>query len=305
MGCSERNGAVMNYILIVLSIILGVMTGAVSKYAGERFKNKVLMYNVFNVFVSAVSAVSMLFIGKITHISAFTVYLGTAYGIATALQFIFNLKAYETGSFAYTSVITSLATVIPALSGYFIWNEKITIFQIIGMVMMFICAVCSVDFSKEERRTSAIWFCYTIIVFFCSGFLGVMQKLHQSTVYKNELDSFLFIAFVVSAVCSSASIVLPHRKNVGDNVDTLKKEVSKGLIVLMVICGIFTAGIHKINLYLSGVMESVVFFPVINGGSLMGTMMVSLLLFKEKLSLKKWVGIIIGIIAVILICTPV
>ena len=110
---------------------------------------------------------------------------------------------------------------------------------------------------------------------------------------------------MVSAVCSSASIVLPHRKNVGDNVDTLKKEVSKGLIVLMVICGIFTAGIHKINLYLSGVMESVVFFPVINGGSLMGTMMVSLLLFKEKLSLKKWVGIIIGIIAVILICTPV
>ncbi len=295
----------MNYILIVLSIIISVMTGAISKYAGERFKNKALMYNVFNVFVSAISAVSMLFIGKITRVSAFTVYLGIAYGIATALQFIFNLKAYETGSFAYTSVITSLATVIPALSGYFIWNEKITIFQIIGMIMMFVCAVCSVDFSKEERRASAKWFCYTMIVFLSAGSLGVMQKLHQSTVYKNELDSFLFIAFVVSAVCSSAGIILSHRKNISDAADTLKKEVSKALIALMVICGIFTAGIHKINLYLSGVMESVVFFPVVNGGSLMGTMMVSLLLFKEKLSLKKWGGIIIGIIAVILICTPI
>ena len=115
----------------------------------------------------------------------------------------------------------------------------------------------------------------------------------------------MFIAFVVSAVCSSAGIILSHRKNISDAADTLKKEVSKALIALMVICGIFTAGIHKINLYLSGVMESVVFFPVVNGGSLMGTMIVSLLLFKEKLSLKKWGGIIIGIIAVILICTPI
>ena len=45
----------MNYILIVLSIIISVMAGAISKYAGERFKNKALMYNVFNVFVSAIA----------------------------------------------------------------------------------------------------------------------------------------------------------------------------------------------------------------------------------------------------------
>ena len=59
---------------------------------------------------------------------------------------------------------------------------------------------------------------------------------------------------------------------------------------------------NKINLYLSGTMKSAIFFPIVNGGGLMLTAISSQIIFKEKLDAQKWLGIIIGIVEVILLC---
>ena len=75
-------------------------------------------------------------------------------------------------------------------------------------------------------------------------------------------------------------------------------------IILMVVSGIAVAANNKLNLYLSGVMDSAVFFPIVNGGHLVLTTISALLFFKEKLTAKQWVGMILGIVAVVLLCNP-
>ena len=54
----------------------------------------------------------------------------------------------------------------------------------------------------------------------------------------------------------------------------------------MILAGICSAANNKINLYLSGIMDSAVFFPVVNGGGLVLASLASYIVFKEKLSLK-------------------
>ena len=127
-----------------------------------------------------------------------------------------------------------------------------------------------------------------------------MQKWHQNTRFSGELDGFLFIAFVISTVYSLIMIVIESKKTG----KTFKQEITPMLVIMMAIAGICVAANNKINLYLSGVMDSAVFFPVVNGGGLVLTSIASWLLFKEKLSLKKWIGIFIGIVAVLLLCNP-
>ena len=61
---------------------------------------------------------------------------------------------------------------------------------------------------------------------------------------------------------------------------------------------------NKFNLYLSGVMDSAVFFPIVNGGGLVLTTLAAVLLFKEKLSTKQWIGVVLEIASVVFLCNP-
>ena len=75
-------------------------------------------------------------------------------------------------------------------------------------------------------------------------------------------------------------------------------------LLLMLITGICVAANNKINLYLSGVMDSAVFFPTVNGGGLILATLTALVLFREKPTKKQWLGIAFGTVSVVLLCNP-
>ena len=56
---------------------------------------------------------------------------------------------------------------------------------------------------------------------------------------------------------------------------------------------------NVINLKLSGIIPSQLFFPLINGSVIILTSFASLILFKEKLSNKQLVGLFGGIVSLI------
>ena len=61
--------------------------------------------------------------------------------------------------------------------------------------------------------------------------------------------------------------------------------------------GVFMGIVNIINLYLAGVMPKVLFYPVSNGGLIFMTSLCGVILFKEKLSIKQWIGMLLGIAA--------
>lgn len=265
----------------------------------------------YSTLTSAVSLVALLLLGGIPKISPFTLALGSAFGALVALQAIFVMKAYEIGPFSYTTVINTLSTVIPTLSGAIFWGESIKPLQAVGIVLFIVCIFLSVDretksgttasgpTEKAEASLSPRWLCYTLITMLCTGLIGVFQKWHQSTEYKGELDGFLVMAFLASAIISVAALFIA-RSSRGE-LPTLHGELSVTVIILLILSGICIAANHKLNLYLSGVIESAVFFPIVNGGGLILSLIASLVYFKERLSVKKWLGIGVGIVALLLL----
>ena len=65
---------------------------------------------------------------------------------------------------------------------------------------------------------------------------------------------------------------------------------------------LFSGMMYRPLSYLSGVIDSVIFFPVVNGGGLVLTTLASLLIFKERLRGKQWIGILLGIASVLCLC---
>ena len=134
--------------------------------------------------------------------------------------------------------------------------------------------------------------------------IGVMQKIHQSSDYRGELTMFLIIAFIGSFIFSAGSMAVGKIRNGKSEKEPLFSAKVSFLLLTVLFCagGIGVALNNLINLYLSGVVESAIFFPVVNGGGLILITIASLVFFREKLTKRQWIGMIFGLAAVLLLC---
>ncbi len=292
-------------ISLTVSMMAALLGGIIRKYYTERFGGVGSARHIYNATTSVMAALVLFFWGGIPSISPFTLFLGIAFGIVTAVQQITTLEAMENGPWAYTTVITSLSMLIPTLSGALIWKEEIGLLQYVGIVFMVACLILSVESgsNSEKRKASFRWLLFCAIAFLCTGGIGVMQKWHQSSAFKEELNAFLVIAFAVSFLYSAVMALILKSKE-----ETKAKQESATWLVkalpwiMMVVGGVCVALNNKLNLYLSGAMDSAVFFPLVNGGGLILTTLCAFLLFRERLTLKQWLGLASGTVAVLLLC---
>jgi len=136
--------------------------------------------------------------------------------------------------------------------------------------------------------------------FLCSGAVGVMQKVHQSSAHKDELVIFLIIAFLVSAVFSA--LMAQKGRAGGQQISVTSKPKLRKFILFSIVCGIGIALCNQINMYLAGVMEAMIFYPVVNGGSMLLTTIAGVALWHEKPSARQWFGLAVGGAAIFLLC---
>lgn len=294
----------MNIPLTLITSLLAALIGNVCrKYYTDKLLATVSGGFLFNAVGCITAAVILLCLGGFGDASVFTILLGLLFGAVTAFQGITNILAFGCGPMSYTSVIISFSTLISALSGLMFFGESMGWAQIVGIVLMLGSFVLAAKKgSEEEKKANLKWFLLCLAAFAATGGIGIMQKVHQSSQYSSELNAFLVIAFISSAIfCALFAVILNQKTN------TVKKHNSKHIwlmLGIMLVSGVCVAINNKFNLYLSGIMDSAVFFPIVNGGGLVLTTLAAVWLFKEKLSKKQWVGIVLGILSVVFLCNP-
>lgn len=295
----------VNYLLLTVSILMNLAANSVLKndFCKKEIKNNADLY-AFNGLNSVLSVVTLtvlaVVMGSLTSVSLYTILLGLVFGLVTALAAVFNMKALECGPMSYTSVIISCSLVIPSFSGALLFHETIVPIQYIGVVFMLVSFLCAVDRKRDRAGVSLKWFLFCMISFVFNGTIGVMQKVHQSSAHREELAVFLITAFLFSAVFSAVMIPFFRRREGG--ISVLEKGKGKKFLIVGAVCGVFIAFCNQINMYLSGVMPSVIFFPVVNGGCMILTAFVGVLFLKERFSVKQWIGLVVGTAAIFLLC---
>ena len=255
------------------------------------------------VLVQCLATAVLIFIvnGGIGVCSWYSLYMGLIFGVVGTLQLLLFMYAIAIGPFSYSSVISSMATLIPTLAGAIFWSEKINVFQWIGIVLMVVCIIFSTDKSKSgsERKVGTKWLVTILCSTVLGGFIGILQKMHQTSVHKDETSLFLVSSFLISALIAAVMVVICRNKREGDNVTPAARTAWRWLIPL--ISGLSFTFPHIINLYLSGVLEAAIMFPVVNLGPLVLTTVAAAVIFKEKLSVRQWIGIGIGIVSTLFV----
>ena len=275
---------------IVLSISSMVLQNCILNNVCKKdlqTSDHVYRFNVLS-YAVCIFLFGMLAIGG--GISLFTIVMGLLFGVVTALSNYYKMLSLSSGPMHITLLITTSSMIIPTTSGIF-FGEGFSFPRlcVVGVLIFFIYL------SLEKKRNVGInkrWLIFCILAFVFQGSIGVLQKIHQSSMHKSETGSFLLIAFICSLIYS----------NIRAKKSFKALGFSKKHLFFALICGICIFGMNFLNLKLSGLLPSQLFFPVINGSAIVLSSLMSVILFKEKLTKRQIIGLIGGIFSLIAIC---
>ncbi len=237
---------------------------------------------------------SLIFFGLsiIDGISLFTALLGILFGVMTFLSNIYSVKALAGGAMHITILITTASMIIPTVFGMILSGEDFNIFKMLAIALLIFFIYLSSN-KSDDGKFSFKWLIYCAIVFFSSGIIGILQKIHQISSYKTELFGFLGCSFITSFILSMVLGMTSKSESI---------KFTKKHYAMAIVSGACIFFMNFINLKLSGIIPSQIFFPLVNGGSIILSSVSSILIFKESITKRQLLGLSGGILSLVAIC---
>ncbi|MBE5041115.1 EamA family transporter [Ructibacterium gallinarum] len=280
-------------IIFLIGIILGVTLQQVTRKAYyNRLSGGAYSFSAASAFVALLF---FLIVSK-GRLEFNRQVLGYAAGFALAYSMacVGTLLAISAGPLSLTSLVISYSLIIPTFYGFAVLGEPIDFFILFGVILLFVSLVL-IHFEKNgtEKKITLKWVIYAAVAFVGNGMCSTMQKMQQikcNGLYKNE---FMVIALGVSVIVLTAATLIPERKS-------LSVYMKKGF-VWYISCGIANGVVNYLTLVLSLRMPASIMFPVISAGGIITTALVSIFVYKEKLSLQQYIGLGLGTFAIVVL----
>ena len=290
-----------NFLYLTTSVVLSAGRSIFSKKMacmppkpGLFFRNQALLF---------LSAGLLLWIGNpdaFAVVSPVTIGYSVIYGlllIASQWMYTFAMKL---GLTSVCSLIYSLGFIFPTISGVLFWNETFTGSDFLGLIL--VLAVILLTFRGDAegvesgKKTQFLLAILTAMT--ASGGLGILQKIQQSTEEAAaETSAFLILAFAL-AFTASGSVYLFRRSRT--SAASAAKSEFLGML-WPVSAGLCFGGANLMNTVLAGRMKSAVFFPLLNILTILLCTVCGILLFREKLTVKTGIGLLLGMAAVVVL----
>ena len=281
----------MNAIFLLI-IIIGISAQHVTTKAYNAKAKGVYSFSTGKSLAALI--VFLITAGRNLTFSSETIIYSVAFAVTYSMATIFTVLAIRTGPLSLTSLLGQYSLIIPTFYGLLILNEAAGIALIIGIVLLLISLfLINIEGKKEEKKITLKWGIYVLLAFIGNGGCSTVQKIQQiecNGAYKNE---FMIIAFLITVITLFICTLITERNTMADS-------FKKGLPYYS-ICGLANGAVNFFVLVLSNRMPASVMFPIISAGGIVATALISIFIYREKLSLPQKIGMILGIAAVIVL----
>ena len=226
--------------------------------------------------------------------SVTTLLLAFIYSVLLIVAQWFYTLALSRGKVGISATVYSLGFVLPTLSGVLFFDESLGVVNALGIAAVLPTVIISGLKPRKmvENKDNGTYIAPLIAAMLASGGLGIVQKVQQSSAAAAERDVFLFLAFSISALISLAAYLAAKKS------DTALIP-RKGLFAALI--GICFALCNILNTTLAGRLPSAVFFPLLNVGSILFSLALGIVLYREKVTRRDAVILALGALAIVLI----
>lgn len=281
-------------ILMLVSIIAATLNSCVLNKMTLKSMKKVFG---FNLICSLVWLVILSIVkGGLPKLDGGVIFWGVAYGFIQSMFILFKTLAMNKGSVAITTLIGNSSLFISIIVSFLIWGEPIGAWDIFGLLIL-CAAIVLCTFKKTEESCKASWKYYAIFFLIFAASVGLVFKAFG----KSDASQLGNDMMVVSAVFMTLFYTVAYLVCGKDENNERDSGGMKGFILAAVISGILSCVYNRLNIFLSGTLDAVIFFPFFNGGVILLSTLAGIYLCREKLKKTQLLGIALGVAAICII----
>lgn len=285
-------------LLLCISIVLAVSNNILLHKFGNRGLENTGDALIFNAGVLLVWIPILVVVGdgRIDFHNKYTWFFGVVYGVVNASFLLFKMEALASGSISITSLIGCSALIIPTIFGTLYWHEKFTILQGVGLIALLVSLFYCVSPKRSPQKPTFKWMIFCLLFFIAASLTSITFKFHQKSSVGSDVASMMVISAGVSALILSIAAFIYNGVK-GEKVPKLG-----GVSLLYLIpCALVSCLYNRLNIFLTGAMDSIIFFPVFNGSIILFASLAGYILFREKLSKVQLISLITGSVSILML----
>ncbi|ADV51523.1 protein of unknown function DUF6 transmembrane [Cellulophaga algicola DSM 14237] len=216
-------------------------------------------------------------------------------GFLFILVFYITAKTSQQIGVSVASVSSKMSLVIPVLAGVILYKEELGTLKIVGIIL----ALIAVYFASLKDRTITVktgTLVLPLLLFLGSGFVDTSIKYIQTTyVSKQEFPFFCTVVFTSAGIFGVLFILIRSFK--------VPLKINYRNILGGIVLGIFNyLTLHFLLRALQNdFSDSSSIFTINNVATVLFSTLLGILLFKEKLIPKNWIGIGLAVISIIIV----
>ena len=280
----------MPFLLLTTILIFSALQSITSKqYANNEPNSKFYMFSGISalfamIFFIIISGFKLEFTAEFLPYS-----IGFALSYAAALAG--NVFAIKYGPLSITALILSCSLIVPTLYGIIFLNDPAKITVYIGILCLII-ALVFINIKDEEMKFSLKWIIWVVISFIGNGMCSTVQKMQQVKFDESYKSEFMIVALIiVCAMLFFASFMTSERKH----------KTTLQCCGLASVQGISNGIVNYLVMVLSAMIPVSVMFPMISAGGIILTIIISMTLYREKLTKMQIAGCLFGTASVVLL----
>jgi len=326
--------------LFIAAIVLFTFQNITFKQFSHNFMANADSYFMFSgLYFAIICAIFLAFGLDISVFTPLAAAVALMFAVSFVFAIFFYMKAMEYGPLGLSFLFFSAGMLWPILFGIIVYNQPAPLHNGLGLVLLFIAFYISTRGGKDEARSAAEaddnvdgnvdattdnnaidkagnttdakadssnktggklsrkWIKYIVIASCTNGIIGIAVKLFRITVSHEAVTEFLFLSFGLAAIIAliTGSVLLWKNKR---NLSHFRKP---SFVWVTLGTAITTAGGNYTMVALTLLVSALLQFPVINGALVITSILVSRIVFKERVTKNQLIAIGVGLGAILLL----
>tara|TARA_Y100000992_G_scaffold158901_1_gene106389 strand:+ start:1195 stop:2064 length:870 start_codon:yes stop_codon:yes gene_type:complete len=226
-----------------------------------------------------------------------TLFFVLAFIVGLLFVLTFNLYAHGAQKIGVTpsTIANKMSMIIPIIIGLILLNEEVTFNKILGIsfafVAIFLSSIGDRKYSLNKNHLIII-----VLLFIGQGLAdGILNWAQKFILNGSNMNLFFAVTFLAAGFTGLLFIFF--------KLSSQKVKIEPKSIIWGIVLGIpnYLTLLYFVKSLKSELFSSSEIFPIINIGVIIFCTILSIILFRERVSIYNWLGVILGVFSIFII----
>lgn len=300
----------LGYLFLALALLAGVIKGYCGKKSGGTLvlASDAMLVNTVRMLACIIIGVALIALGNdwsSLTLDPTVIWISALSGVCTSLFVVSWLLAIRTGAFMMVDVFLLMGVLIPLVVCAIFFDEPIIPIQWIGIAVLIIAGyvMCSYNAKLKGKMTLKAF----LMLLLCAASYGctdLSQKLFVNLSPVNDNSVFQFYTYIFAAltlvICSL--VFRSHEKKTNELRSPIA--VVKPIAIYVGVMAICLYANSYFKTAAATYLDAAQIYPLSQGGALVLAMIMAAIFFKEKITLRSIIGVVLCAVALLMINLP-